>query len=279
MAAVPLAAALAQATERLAEAGVASPRFDAEELAAFTLGVERGQLLRHEVIDDERYGPLIEARAQRRPLQHLTGVAYFRHLSLAVGPGVFVPRPETEVMVGQIIDHLNTLDTAVVIDLGTGSGTIALSIATECPHVRVHAVEVDPAAHDWAAKNLSGSTVALHLGDLATALPELDGTVDVVVSNPPYIPTSAWESVAVEARDHDPGTALWGGGSDGLDLIRAVEERAGRALRSGGLVAVEHADVQGETAPAVFRSTGRWRAVADHPDLAGRARFVTARRV
>ncbi len=279
MGTVPLAAGLAAATELLAEAGVASPRFDAEELAAFVLAVPRSQLARYEVIDGERYAALIEARAQRRPLQHLTGVAYFRHVSLAVGPGVFVPRPETEVMVGQVIEFLAGLDTAQVLDLGTGSGAIALSIATECPHVAVHAVETDPAAHDWAARNLSGSSVVLHLADLATALPELDGTFDVVVSNPPYIPHSAWESVAPEARDHDPPTALWGGGSDGLDLIRAVEQRAGRALRSGGLVAVEHADAQGASAPAVFRSTGRWRAVADHEDLAGRDRFVTAQRV
>jgi release factor glutamine methyltransferase len=263
----------------LAEAGVPSPRFDAEELAAFVLAVPRSQLARYEVIDADRYGCLIQARAERRPLQHLTGVAYFRHVSLAVGPGVFVPRPETEVMVSQVVEFLNDLDSARVLDLGTGSGAIALSIATECPHAQVHAVETDPAAHDWALRNLAGTGVTLYLGDLAATAPELDGSIDVVVSNPPYIPLSAWESVAPEVRDHDPPTALWGGGSDGLDAIRAVEERAGRALRPGGLLAVEHADAQGESAPAVFRSTGRWRAVADHPDLAGRARFVTARRV
>lgn len=274
-----LAPAVAAAAERLAVAGVASPRFDAEELAAFLLGVERSQLARYEFVDADRYLALISERATRRPLQHLTGVAHFRHVSLAVGPGVFVPRPETEVMVGQVVDHLNALPEATVLEFGTGSGAIALSIATECPHVRVYAVEVDPAAHDWAARNLSGSGVVLHLGDLATALPELDGTVDVVVSNPPYIPLAAWESVAAEVRDHDPPTALWGGGSDGLDAIRAVERRAADALVPGGLVAVEHADVQGQSAPGVFRSAGRWRAVADHPDLAGRDRFLTARRV
>lgn len=279
MSLAPLAPTVAAATERLAAADVASPRFDAEELAAFVLGVERSQLARYEFIDADRYAELVEARATRRPLQHLTGVAHFRHVSLAVGPGVFVPRPETEVMVGQIVEHLRELPEATVLDLGTGSGAIALAIVTECPHVQVHAVETDPAAHDWAVKNLSGSGVVLHLGDLATALPELDGTVDVVVSNPPYIPLAAWESVAAEVRDHDPPTALWGGGSDGLDAIRAVERRAARALKPGGLVAVEHADAQGQSAPAVFRSAGSWRAVADHPDLAGRDRFLTARRV
>jgi len=275
----PLAATIAAAAARLADAGVASPRFDAEELAAFVLGVERGQLACYEFVEADRYTALVEQRAARRPLQHLIGVAHFRHVSLAVGPGVFVPRPETEVMVGQIVEHLRDLRAATVLDLGTGSGAVALSIATECPHVRVHAVEMDPAAHDWAARNLSGSGVVLHLGDLASALPELDGTVDVVVSNPPYIPLAAWESVATEVRDHDPPTALWGGGIDGLDAIRAVERRAARALRPAGLVAVEHADLQGQSAPAVFRSTGCWRAVADHRDLAGRDRFLTARRV
>lgn len=275
----PLAATVAAATRTLTEAGVPSPRFDAEELAAFVLAVPRSQLARYEIIDVDRYTPLVQARAARRPLQHLTGVAYFRHVALAVGPGVFVPRPETEVMVGQVVDFLNERDRATVLDLGTGSGAIALAIATECPHVQVHAVETDPIAHDWAARNLVGSGVTLHLGDLAGAASELDGSLDVVVSNPPYIPLSAWESVAPEARDHDPPTALWGGGRDGLDAIRAVEARAGRALRSGGLVAVEHADVQGDSAPAVFRATGRWRAVADHLDLAGKDRYVTAVRV
>jgi release factor glutamine methyltransferase len=275
----PLAATIAAATTTLTEAGVPSPRFDAEELAAFVLAVPRSQLARYELIDADRYNELIRERAQRRPLQHLTGVAHFRHVSLAVGPGVFVPRPETEVMVGQVLEFLSELDAPRVLDLGTGSGAIALAIATECSHAQVHAVETDPVAHDWAARNLAGSGVTLYLGDLATTAPELDGSLDVVVSNPPYIPLSAWESVTPEARDHDPPTALWGGGSDGLDAVRAVEERAARALRAGGLVAVEHADAQGDTAPAVFRATGRWRAVADHPDLAGRARFVTARRV
>jgi len=275
-----LGAALTTATARLAEAGVASPRFDAEELAAHLLGVGRTELVRHEHIDTAAYEKLIASRAARRPLQHLTGRAYFRYLTLAVGPGVFIPRPETEVMVGQVIEHLRTGPAQpLVVDLCTGSGAVALSIATEVPGARVHAVEVDPAAHDWAVRNLVGSGVLLHLADARTALEELAGTVDVVISNPPYIPLQAWESVATEVRDHDPAPALWGGGADGLDMIRAVEARAGVLLRRGGLVAVEHADAQGTSVPAVFRGSGRWRAVADHQDLAGRDRYLTALRV
>jgi release factor glutamine methyltransferase len=275
-----LRAALDAATARLAAAGVGSPRFDAEELAAHVLGVGRGDLIRHERIDAAAYEELVAAREQRRPLQHLTGLAHFRYVSVAVGPGVFVPRPETEVMVDQVIAHLRAGPAEpLVVDLCTGSGAIALSIATEVPGARVHAVEVDPGAHDWAARNLAGSGVILHLADARSALPELAGTVDVVISNPPYIPLQAWESVATEVRDHDPAAALWGGGEDGLDLIRGVEARAGLLLRRDGLVAVEHADVQGAGVTAVFRGAGRWRAVADHRDLAGRDRYLTAVRV
>ncbi len=276
----PLRPALAAAARRLSEAGVASPRTDAEELAAHLLGVARGDLIRHELIEAQAYADLIEARAARHPLQHLTGVAHFRHVSLAVGPGVFVPRPETEVMVGQMIERARELPAgAVAVDLCAGSGAIALALATEVPGLTVHAVELDPGALAWARRNLNGSGVRLHQGDVADALPELDGAVDLVVSNPPYIPLAAWESVAVEARDHDPAPALWGGGDDGLDVVRAVERTAGRLLRSGGHVAVEHADVQGEAVVEIFARTGRWAQVRGHQDLTERDRFVTALRV
>ena len=272
--------ALAAATARLAAAGVASPRIDAEELAAHLLGVERRDLVRHDTIDATAFSDLIEARAARTPLQHLTGVAHFRHVSLAVGPGVFVPRPETEVMVGQIIDAARALPAgAVAVDLCTGSGAIALSLAHEVPGLSVHAVELDPGALAWARRNLEGSGVRLHAGDVADALPELDGTVDLVVSNPPYIPLAAWESVAVEARDHDPAPSLWGGGEDGLDVMRAVERTAARLLRTGGTVAVEHADVQSDAVVAIFARTGRWTQVRGHVDLTERDRFVTAARI
>lgn len=272
--------ALEAAARQLADAGVASPRRDAEELAAHVLGVERSGLLLRTCFDPDaaaRYRELVAARAARTPLQHLTGLAYFRHVSLAVGSGVFVPRPETEVMVGQIVELCREYGPGTrVVDLCTGSGAIALALVSEVPGLEVHAVELDPGAHAWAERNLAGTGVHLHLGDAADALPELDGTVHVVVSNPPYIPLSAWESVAVEARDHDPGPALWGGGADGLDVVRAVERTAARLLVPGGRVAVEHADVQGPAVVAVFAGTARWASVRSHRDLTDRDRFVTA---
>jgi|SRR5690606_38549019 len=165
----------------------------------------------------------------------------------------------------------------VIVDLCTGSGAIALAVATELPAASVHAVELDPKAYAWAERNLADTSVRLVLGDAADAFSDLDGVVDVVVANPPYIPLEAYESVAPEARDYDPAAALWAG-DDGLDAIRVVARAAARLLRSGGFVACEHADEQGESAPAVFATAGRWVEVRDHPDLAGRPRFVTARR-
>ena len=224
----------------------------------------------------EEYAALVARRAGREPLQHLTGSAWFRHVELAVGPGVFVPRPETELLAGWAVEEASALPTPVVVDLGTGSGAIAKAVAHEVPTARVYAVELDVAAHAWAARNLAGTGVELRQGDLADAFDDLAASVDVAVSNPPYIPHEAWESVAAEVRDHDPDLALYATG-DGLDTIRVVEQRAAHLLRPGGVVGVEHADVQGESAPAVFSRTGRWVQVRDHPDLAGRARFLTAR--
>jgi len=226
------------------------------------------------------YQALIARRATREPLQHLTGTAAFRHEELAVGPGVFVPRPETELLAGWAVDRARDLvregRSPVVADLCTGSGAIALSVVHEVPEAQVHAVELDEAALEWAARNLAGSGVDLRQGDIATALADLDGGVDVVVSNPPYIPMSAYAGVAPEARDHDPATALWAG-EDGLSAIRVVERVAARLLRPGGWVGCEHADVQGEAAPAVFATAGRWGEVRDQRDLAGRPRYLTAR--
>ncbi|GAA1913526.1 peptide chain release factor N(5)-glutamine methyltransferase [Nocardioides marmoribigeumensis] len=270
------------AASRLRDAGVDSPEHDAAELLAHVLGVRRGSLVTAPEPDAdqlEAFDALLERRAARVPLQHLTGSAGFRYVELQVGAGVFVPRPETEVVAGFAVERvreaLQRRPDPVVVDLCTGSGAIALAVATEVPESRVHAVELDPGAVEWASRNLEGSGVDLRSGDMAEAFPELDGTVDVVVSNPPYIPLEAWESVTAEVRDHDPALALWSG-QDGLDAMRVVEATAARLLRPGGVVAVEHADVQGEAAPAVFRATGRWREVADRPDLAGRPRFVTA---
>jgi release factor glutamine methyltransferase len=224
----------------------------------------------------EEYAVLVARRAAREPLQHLTGTAWFRHVELLVGPGVFVPRPETELLAGWAVESASPIDAPVVVDLGTGSGAIAKAVAHEVPAARVHAVELDESAHGWAVRNLAGTGVDLRQGDLAEAFDDLTGAVDVVVSNPPYIPHEAWESVAAEVRDHDPDLALYASG-DGLDTIRVVEERAALLLRPGGVVGVEHADLQGESAPALFSGTGRWEQVRDHRDLAGRPRFVTAR--
>lgn len=265
----------AGAVRRLAAAGVPSPEYDAAELLAFVTGSPRTSPAEPTAEQWARFEELVERRARREPLQHLTGEAHFRYLTLQVGPGVFVPRPETEVLAGWAIEQV-AAGGPVVVDLCTGSGAIALSIATEVPGARVHAVELGEEAVEWARRNLAGSDVDLRQGDMAEAFRDLDGTVDVVVSNPPYIPLEAYESVAAEVRDHDPALALWSG-DDGLDAMRVVEATAARLLRPGGVVGAEHADVQGESAPAVFTETGRWADVRDHLDLAGRPRFVTAR--
>jgi len=281
----PVPALLREATARLAAAGVASAGHDAAELLAHLLGTRRGRLHGHPPVSAplaEAYAALVRRRAERVPLQHLTGTAGFRYVELAVGPGVFVPRPETEVLAGWVVDRARELVAdgvaPVVVDLCTGSGAIALAVATEVEQARVHAVELDEDAHRWAERNLAGSGVELRLGDMAQAFPDLDGTVDVVVSNPPYIPLEAFESVTPEVRDHDPALALWSG-DDGLDALRVVERTAARLLRPGGSVGAEHAEAQAESAPAVLARTQRWRQVRDHRDLAGRPRFVTARRV
>jgi release factor glutamine methyltransferase len=273
-------AEVAQATQRLADAGVPSPRFDAEELAAFVHGVKRGEL--HLVPDadfDARYWEAIARREAREPLQHITGRAFFRFLELQVGPGVFVPRPETESVVGWAIDAVRAMDVVepLIVDLCTGSGAIALAMAQEVPRSRVHAVELDEGALKWAGKNIEGSRVQLHHGDARSALTELDGQVDLVISNPPYIPLTEWEYVAPEARDHDPELALFSG-EDGLDTIRGLERAAHRLLRPGGVVVIEHADTQGGQVPWIFTEERGWADAADHPDLNNRPRFATARR-
>jgi release factor glutamine methyltransferase len=270
---VTLPSEIAAAADRLAAAGVPSPRFDAEELAAHSLGVQRKDLARHHAAGAD-FASYVQRRAAREPLQHITGRAYFRHVALAVGPGVFVPRPETELVAGAAIDAARTSDRPVVVDLCTGSGAIALAVADEVAAASVYAVELDERAHSWAARNCAGTRVGLRRGDMADAFPELDGCVDVVVSNPPYIPTNGLIRDP-EVADHDPAAALWSG-ADGLDAMRVVEQVAARLLRAGGLVVVEHADLQGESAPAVFSATGRWRDVQDHRDLNDRPRYVTA---
>ena len=293
---------IALAAARLAEAGVESPRAEAELIAAHVHGVRRTEL--HAVPDaafDARFWEGVGRRAAREPLQHITGRAYFRYLELEVGPGVFVPRPETEVMTGWAIDRLREMDVAepVVVDLGTGSGAIALSIAQEVPRARVHAVEADPIARGWTERNVERCAVAapytkgrvsLYGADFTAGLTadftagltpapgtgelrELDGKVDLVISNPPYIPLGA--SVPPEVGEYDPPAALWSG-EDGLDAIRGVERAARRLLRPGGLVAVEHGAPQGAAVYWVFCEEAGWRDTRNHKDLARRDRFVTA---
>ncbi len=273
------------AVRRLAAAGVASPERDADELLAHVLNLPLGRLALVESVTPEQgaqFDALVERRSRREPLQHLTGTVGFRFVDLAVGPGVFVPRPETELLAGWAVDRARerVADSqskgCTVVDLGTGSGAIAKAVATEVPQAHVYAVELDQAAHAWAARNLRDTGVELRWGDMADAFEDLAGEVDVVVCNPPYIPLEAWESVAAEARDHDPHLALFSG-EDGLAALRVLERRAAVLLRSGGVVGAEHADAQGGTAPALFASSGRWRDVADHRDLAGRPRYLTAR--
>ncbi|HYQ32919.1 MAG TPA: HemK/PrmC family methyltransferase, partial [Lapillicoccus sp.] len=206
--------AVRRATMTLAEAGVESAPVDALHLAAHLRGEDVSETRRLMVLGGveapDGYADLVAERASRVPLQHLIGRAYFRGLELEVGPGVFVPRPETELLAGWAVEAATaavrpgSTHGPVVVDLGTGSGAIAKAVADEVPVARVHAVELDERAHGWAARNLAGTGVDLRQGDLADAFDDLTGTVDVVVSNPPYIPHEAWESVAAEVRDHDP---------------------------------------------------------------------------
>jgi release factor glutamine methyltransferase len=273
--------AIARATWRLQQAGVDSPGTDADLLLAHVLGLPRGRVGLADDLSAEQahdMDALVTRRARREPLQHILGTAAFRYVEVEVGPGVFVPRPETELLAGWAVDRLRGPEAPLVVDLCTGSGAIALALATEVPHATVHAVELSETACEYARRNLSGSGVDLRCGDIATAFADLDGTVDVVVANPPYIPLDAYTSVALEVREYDPPLALWSG-QDGLDTIRVVEAAAARLLRPGGWVGCEHADVQGESASRVFVDAGRWTQVRDRTDLARRPRFVTASRV
>ena len=269
-----------------AEAGIESAQADAELLLAHVLGISRGQLQAKALVGEtltqqqlDLIDPLASRRIAREPLQHLTGIAYFRRLELSVGKGVFVPRPETEAVVQLAIDELNRLaGNPIAIDLGTGSGAIALAMATEVPHARVFAVEKSTEAFIFTRTNFEryeSTGARLVLGDLTEEFQELNGTAQVVVSNPPYIPTEAVPR-DIEVRDFDPELALYGG-EDGMAVMNLVSASAKRLLVPGGLLVVEHADSQAEQVCQLLLAQG-WSEVTKHQDLTGRDRAVTARR-
>jgi len=307
----------------LSGAGIHSAEFDAITLAACALGTTSSEVHKLMIVGapvPPGFEDLVAERARRVPLQHLTGKAGFRRLELSVGPGVFIPRFETELVAGLAIAHLNLIShqpnppkpgkprdgaterganlgsvrgivpgfggdeptpslglRSVVVDLCAGSGAIALAIKDEVPAAEVHGVEVSELAHAWAIRNRDdlGLDVDIRLGDAALAFPELESGVDVVVSNPPYIPAGAIP-VDPEVRDHDPEVALYGGSTDGLRIPLEVAARAAVLLRPGGLFVMEHADVQGDSVLARLASTGWWQDIQDHEDLNGRPRAVTA---
>ena len=283
-------ATISKAISLLTEAKVSSPQVDAELLLAHVVGVERSQLITINQISEEQlsdFEDLVARRANRVPLQHLTGIAFFRHLELAVGPGVFVPRPETELLVDAAIAHLKKSPAPRnAVDLCSGSGAIALSIALEVPGTIVLAVELSDDAVKWLAHNIVdhaaqleavGSHVYIHHGNAGdrTLLADMVGEIDAVVTNPPYIPSDMIPRDP-EARDHDPAIALFSG-QDGLDVAREVVVVAADLLKPGGFFGMEHADVQGESVPALLSDmTDTWIDVKDNLDYNKLPRFTTA---
>lgn len=285
----PLRLAIIDAAAELERAGVPSARVDAELLAAHLLGVERTRLGLVPLVDPaviDEYRALVARRAERVPLQHIVGSTAMGNVTLEVGPGVFVPRPETELLLAWALAHLEAsgLRAPVVLDLCTGSGALALAIAHARPDAAVHAVELEPQALAWARRNAdrrreAGDTpITLVRGDVTDRglLTDLEGTVDLVVSNPPYIPEGA--VLEPEVGEHDPHSALFGG-VDGLSVIKPMVNNIARWLRIGGAVGVEHDDTNGGQVAELFRARRVFDHVAEHPDLAGRPRFVVAERV
>lgn len=280
--AAALRAEIERAVHVLAGAGVASPHPDALALAEHALGVPRLVLAVPPVLPPEfveRYRLLVERRARREPLQHIVGFTHFRRLRLRVVPGVFVPRPETEVVAGAAIDAARAVPGAVVVDLCCGSGAIAAAVADEVPGARVIAVDAEPAAVALTRDNTGAARVTVLAGDVTdpSLLIDFGGRVDVVVSNPPYIPPDG-VPVDPEVRDHDPARALYGGGTDGLDVPRAVVAAAARLLRPGGTLIMEHGDRQGAQVRALVAGSAAFADIGTRPDLTGRDRFVVARR-
>lgn len=270
--------AIADATGTLAAAGVDTPRVDAEQLAAFTAGIDRGLLAFHE--PDEpffgRYRDLIDARARRIPLQHLTSSAAFGPVTVAVGPGVFIPRPETEAMLEWALAQALPAQ-SVIVDLCTGSGALAVALAHGRPGARIIAVDDSADALAYARRNSAATTIELIEADVTAPglLSEYDGTVDLIVANPPYIPDGA--QLDPEVAQHDPEHALFGG-PDGMRVIGPIVDLAARLLRPGASIGVEHDDTTADATTALFDRAGAFTDVVARRDLAGRPRFVTATR-
>ncbi|MCV7280504.1 peptide chain release factor N(5)-glutamine methyltransferase [Mycolicibacterium flavescens] len=262
----------------LAEAGVPAPRVDAELLAAHVAGADRGRLPLIDAGPDfpDRYDDLITRRARRIPLQHLVGTAPFGPVEVHVGPGVFIPRPETEALLEWAMTR-NLPENPVVVDLCTGTGALALALARHLPAARVLAVDDSTRALEYARCNVAGTQVELVEVDVTAPglLPELDGAVDLVVANPPYIPDGA--ALEPEVAEHDPAHALFGG-PDGMRVIDAITALAARWLVDDGFCAVEHDDTTSSRTVESFTRTGAFDDITARLDLAGRPRFVTARR-
>lgn len=284
-----LGARVREAARTLAAAGVPSPEHDARELAAYVLGVPRYPVFEPEDLPenfDSEFAAVVSRRAAREPLQHILEYAVFRHVTLVVDPAVFVPRPETEVVAGVAIDEAARLAAdgraPLVVDLCSGSGAIAASVSVEVPTATVVAMDASPDAVRMTRVNIVAAGTAeprVEVGDVAdpSLLADLDGSVDVVVSNPPYIPPGAIPRDP-EVRDYDPALALFGGGDDGLDVPRAVIAAAARLLRPGGLLVMEHADVQGAQSRDAAHATGAFDQIETRQDLTGRDRMLVARR-
>lgn len=281
-----LADFLEDATARFERAGIETPRVDAELLVVYVAGISRGELQSALVTDSltlssEQFATLegfVARREAREPLQHLTGEAHFRNITLKVGKGVFVPRPETEWVTSLAVDAAKASGSPspLVFDLCAGSGAIGLAIANEVANAKVIGIEKSEDAFGYTLenyRNIAPENGTALLGDLSMAPAEFDGLADVVISNPPYIPAQM-VPVYPEVALHDPGLALYGG-EDGLDVIRVVSQTAARLLHSGGTLVIEHADMQGEAVRHLLLNDG-WRQVRTHQDFNGRDRAATA---
>lgn len=275
--------ALELATDKFSAAGVLSPSVDAELLGCFILEATRSELtllaITGESFPENRLADFLEAvkrREKREPIQHITGLAPFRHLELEVGPGVFIPRPETEQLVDLAIQKIESIQNPVIVDLCSGSGAISIALNTEVAGSRVYSVELSKDAFSFLTRNYQRYGLdpkALRHENLTTALEELKAGVDLVVSNPPYIPDSAIP-IDLEVQLHDPAVALYGG-EDGLDVIRLISTRAWYLLRPGGHLVLEHANTQASAIGELLLTQG-WHEVVSASDLTGKDRMISA---